>query len=251
MITLINLWGPFSIQSYGTMIVLGIITTLFFIKRDKQLAALIPFNRLLDLVTFIIIAAIIGGRALFILETDEDIKFLQALSIWRGGFSVLGSIITTLIVTPLYLYIKKISIIPLLDRIAIYAPLLLSISRLGCFLAGCCYGKPSNVSWTITYTNSDSLAPLHQALHPTQLYSTLALFCIFILFYIIRNNKHPKGYFLGNFLFFIGLERYLVDFLRGDSLPTSTSYSQTQLVAVCLMAIGLLIKTFAINKEKK
>jgi phosphatidylglycerol---prolipoprotein diacylglyceryl transferase len=248
---LFHLYGPLAIQTYGFFIVVGIIVGLFFIKRDKPLMSKLSFDQVLNLTTLIIVFGVIGARLLFLAEHGAD-SFLQAIAVWDGGLSVFGSVLINLIVIPLYLRSKKISIMFILDRIAIYVPLVHAIARLGCFFAGCCYGKPSTGWWTITYTHPDSLAPLNQSLIPTQLLSALGLFCIFLYLYYYRNYQSKRsGYLFGSYLWMSGVLRLILDSLRAGHTPWFLQFSHNQVIAFIVMYIGLVIIGNAQRKFKK
>jgi len=221
---LIHLWGPFSIQSYGLLIVIGIlISTWLFLRNPRRMSILSKdqFNKLLMVA---IISAIVGGRILYVMENNDIGNVADIFKIWEGGFSLLGSIIAILIALPLYLKYIRVPVIPFFDLAAIYAPLLQSIARIGCFFAGCCYGVETNVPWAIVYKDPHSIAPLFKKMHPTQLYSSFLLFMIFLfmVFYASKRLKKP-GQLICTYLAFAATERFLTDFLRADRTLLSQS----------------------------
>jgi phosphatidylglycerol:prolipoprotein diacylglycerol transferase len=166
--------------------------------------------------------------------------------VWDGGFSILGSIMGILFCMPIYLKIKKIPVLPYFDLIALFAPLLQAISRLGCLCAGCCHGIPCTKTWCITYTDSLSLAPLGISLHPTQLYSSLALFSIFLLLYFyVQKHVQRTGLVLCWYLILVGAERFIVDFWRADReffpFDTNQLLSSHQYISLGLILAGFLL----------
>lgn len=110
--------------------------------------------------------------------------------------------------------------IPLLavtDRFAIYAPLAQACGRIGCFIAGCCYGTICDQSWAVMYTDHNVFAPLYIRLHPTQLYSACTLFILFIFLYCFAQKWQLKtGQLTFLYLMLAALERFVIDFWRGD-----------------------------------
>ena len=156
----------------------------------------------------------------------------------KGGFAVLGSLMSILVVAPWYLKKHGIPLFPFLDLIALYAPLLQSISRIGCFLSGCCYGKPTNAWWAVTYTHEACTAPLNIALHPTQLYSAVFLFGIFcFLYYFLQHRVKKEGQLVSAYVFFMAAERYLTDMLRGDQSHFTGSFASSYQVIACVLMI--------------
>lgn len=215
--TLLHIYGTLGIKWYGVCIVTGIIVALFLVQKDAVIKKLMNSHQLENLVTFMILSAVFGGRILYLWELGQPLFSLEALAIWEGGFSVQGAIVTCLSLVPLYLYYQKIPALKSIDRLIIYVPLLQSISRLGCFFAGCCYGKATYMPWHVIYTHPESLAPLNIPLHPTQLYSSALLFFIFCFLYINKDTlSRFQGSLLCLYLAGVGIERFIVDFLRDD-----------------------------------
>lgn len=250
---LLHIYGPFSIQSYGLCIVIGLLLVWYLIRKDSRYNALQLNNKLPDILVCSIGLALAGGRLLYYLVDNHDIQTVgEFFSIWEGGFSLLGTIITLVASLPLLLRWYKIPILPFLDLIAPYAPLLQGVSRIGCFLAGCCYGAPTAVAWAVKYTDRESLAPLYRAIHPTQLYSALLLACTsaFLYFYARDRLKKP-GQLFSLYLMMISIERFVVDFWRADRVfytssthtyfPIVSSLSVHQLTAFALFCGGMIM----------
>lgn len=241
---LIHIYGPLSIQSYGLAIVIAIFVFTASVLRDRKRPTLIDSDRFMSLMVYGIIAGAVGGRLLWILSNMHEIShLLEVASIWEGGLSVLGSIIGILCMLPWYLSYHKIPLVPFLDLIAVYAPLLQSIARLGCFFAGCCYGKLCSHAWAITYTDATTFAPLNQALHPTQLYSALALLLLFlVLYFYARHQFTSPGALFSLYLAGAGCERFIVDFFRADQEWLTTGFrlfSLHQCIALGLICFAL------------
>jgi len=216
--TVIHIWGPLGIQSYGLFVVIGIlVATWLFLKNPKTKSVISKetFNKVLIAT---IVSGIVGGRLLYIFEDPQNLQSLiDIFKVWHGGLSSLGAIAAILLIVPLYLKKLKVPIIPFLDLIAIYAPLIYAIARIGCFFAGCCYGTQVNLPWAVTYTDITSSAPLGITLHPAQLYSSIASFCIFLLLYFVLSKKLQKpGQLLFAYLMLASLERFSIDLVRGD-----------------------------------
>lgn len=215
---LLAIYGPLSINSYGVAIALGILIFLWLIKKNPQAIKLKLNEHILDLMLISIVTGVLGGRLLYMItEPEADISLFNFFSFWDGGFSLLGAVTAIVPVLAYCLHRIQIPILPCLDVVAIYAPLIQSISRIGCFFAGCCYGCTTTYPWGFTYTDPQSMAPLHQALHPAQLYSAISLLGIFALLYFVLQKVFTKpGQLLAAYLFLISIERFSVDFWRAD-----------------------------------
>ncbi len=246
--TLFNVYGPISVHSYGLMIAIGLLIFLYLIKRNPRFHALKLENSIMGILLVGVIAGLVGGRLLFLATAPEAFSGpFDLIAFWQGGFRILGAVIAIILVLPLYLSWLKIPIIQLLDLLAIYAPLLQSISRIGCFLAGCCHGIPTTRPWGIIYTDAQSAAPLYVCLHPTQLYSAIGLMIIFAgMYFFFQHRFERTGQLISIYLALVSLERFLIDFWRGDR-DVETLFSLDQQIAVALFIgaiVGLLISTF-------
>jgi len=256
---LIHIYGPFSIQSYGLLIALGLLLTIWLFKRHPKRKGLLTEDQLVNLIAINTLAGILGGRLLHVIAQWHAFdSWYELFALWEGGFSLMGTVVTILITLPLTLRWYKIPIVPFLDLVALYAPLLQSISRLGCFLAGCCYGMPTSLPWSVTYTDPEGFAPLCVRLHPTQLYSTLVLLVIFLLLYFVIQPRTKKtGMIITWYLVLMSAERFLVDFLRGHREFTAVSgiFSLHQLIALGIFIIScgilVLLHTNMISYSKK
>jgi len=237
---LLHIYGPFFIQSYGFCIALGLLIFGWLLFSDKKRAALVNDDQFHTLLMIGILCGVLGGRLLYF-ATNTSMAWYEFFEFWYGGFAVLGSILAVLFVMPIFFKRYQVPILPVLDRVALYTPLLQSISRIGCFLSGCCYGKQAIVSWAITYTNHECMAPLGVSLHPTQLYSALFLAAIFFFLLWIQRFLKNNGQLLACYLFFGGFERFIVDFFRDDrtySLTPMSFYSDHQIISGALALFG-------------
>jgi len=257
---LLHIYGPLWIQSYGVMIAIGFLVFLFLTLQHPLRKKLIGKEEYLNTLFLGLASGIIGGRLLFIFTDTEAFSdnWMQVFYPWVGGFVVLGSIIGILIIIPFYLRWRGVPILPLLDLAALYAPLLQAIARIGCFLAGCCYGAPApGIWWSVTFTNPHCDAPTHIALHPTQLYMSLASFCIFLIMrYVGRRLLPTPG--LAAFLFLIleNISRFVVDFWRGDRHPIITSLwhdtiTVSQFQYLSLAGLVLAVVGFIVIRTKR
>lgn len=248
---LLHIYGPFAIHSFGLMIVIGLILTLYLLDRDKKLQKLITSAQLSNIINICVISGIIGGRIWFLATNYSEIAvWTDYFTVWNGGLSILGAVIGIAVSLAWYLRSLHLPLFEVIDRFALYAPLLQSISRFGCFFAGCCYGLPTSLPWGIMYTHAQSLAPLHVVMHPTQIYSSSLLFLSFIMLYCFDRYKHTKpGQLITLYIMLTTAERFFVEFWRGDQIfYTECGYfsyiSIQQLLALLLFIIALILFIF-------
>jgi phosphatidylglycerol---prolipoprotein diacylglyceryl transferase len=221
---LLHIYGPFNIYSFSIMLGLGLLALLTLAGRRVAQLGIAQTDTFINGFVESALAGIIGGRILHILrEWHQYTSFTEMVSIWHGGLSILGAILAALFYALWYTKRSRMPLLPALDAVALYAPLAHAIARLGCFLAGCCYGKPTALWWAITYTNPEVVAPLHVQLHPTQLYSSLFFLAIFLFIRFVAYRWCTKsGEIVLMYLMCTSLERGLIDFLRGDRMIDSS-----------------------------
>jgi len=225
---LLHIYGPISINAYGTTIAVALLIFLWLIKQHPTRKSLFAHVDLTQALIVGVLLGIAGGRTLYVLSNLNTIHgLMDIIDFWNGGFSVLGAVLAILFGLPLYLRAHEIPVLPFFDLIAIHAPLLQSISRLGCFFAGCCYGRPTVLSWGVLYRGADTFAPYGVCLHPTQIYSSLILLLIFCVMYFFAQYRLKKpGQLTALYLLLISGERFLVDFWRDDQEYLSSSALQ-------------------------
>lgn len=233
----------FSIKSYGTCIALATLVAIWVAHNNQKLMELICFEKLLDLTFYLLIGGIAGGRLLFLCESGVPLFSYQALAVWQGGLSVSGALISAFLIAVGYLRYNRIELLSTLDQLAPSVALLYSISRIGCFCAGCCHGLQIITPFSVSYTNPASLAATTLPVLPTQLVSSVALFSIFLF---LKNKPQSfSGETISYFLFLIGCERFLVDFIRYDYQPYWHMLSHTQLIACIFMTSGLFLWVYS------
>jgi len=253
---LVHIYGPLSINSYGFMIAIGLIVFLWLANKHPLRKQTMSADAFTDVVLIGVLTATVAGRLLYIATEWHTIKhWTEIFNVWEGGFSLLGSTIGIMLFMPLYLAYRQLPILLCLDIIGLHAPLLIGISRIGCFLAGCCYGASTTVPWATMYTNSDSLAPLHIPIHPSQLYSTgILIGAFFFLRYIYQRVSLLPGQAFMLCLMCIGIERFFIDFFRGDqeffTQPALAVLSIHQwlalgIIATACVAYSILMRPYA------
>jgi phosphatidylglycerol:prolipoprotein diacylglycerol transferase len=228
------------------MIALGLLIFARLVYRHPNRKTIIADNQLFDLLLLGIIAGVGGARLLYLASNWSIIStWTDSINLWSGGLSMLGALLGSLLVIPWFARRHAIPLLPLLDIFALYAPLFESICRLGCFFAGCCFGKATSVIWAITYTDPESAAPLNIALHPTQLYASLtSLIVFFFIYYGLQRIVSRPGQLLAAYLVCTSIERFTIDFLRADqeffSWPLAHFFSIHQWIALGIAACAAI-----------
>ena len=234
--------GPVTIYSYGffiaAAILLGLAVGIRQASKKGLDAQLGP-----DLGFYLILSAIVGARILYVLLKPEHFLThpLQIVMFWKGGLVFVGGAAAAIGVGYLYLRSKGQPFWQWTDAFAPGIALGQGVGRIGCLMAGCCYGKETQLPWAITFTNPLSLAPLHIPLHPTQIYHSLAGFFTFLLLLVTKNRLRGPGQLFGLFLATYGVLRFVIEFYRGDFRGHLGMFSITQWMALAALAAGMLI----------
>ena len=214
--TLINL-GIFSIHTYGLFIAIGFLAGTLLARREALRTGLNP-DTITDLTFYLLIAAIVGSRLFYVFTAPEAFfkNPLEIFKIWKGGLVFFGGFIAALATA--LIFMKKYSL-PIWQTCDLLAPSLALghfFGRLGCFFAGCCYGKQCDLPWAVSFNHPDSLAPIGVLLHPTQLYSSMSNLMIFGILWFWRSRKTFDGQIFWIYILLYGTLRSLIEQLRDD-----------------------------------
>ena len=219
--------GPLTVYSYGVMLALAFVVGIWFATRQARREG-VPANTILDLSLVALITGIIGARILFVLlNLDYYSKHpFESIMFWQGGLIYSGGLILGTLCAILFLKVRRLNIWKVVDICAPSLALGQVVGRIGCFLNGCCFGKP--VSWGIKFPPG-SMASYEQfsqgliksvneyslPVHPTQLYSSLNALIIFLILILVRSRKRFNGELFWLYLLLYAITRFAIEFLRG------------------------------------
>ena len=151
----------------------------------------------------------------------------------------------------LYCMIKKLKFLEYFDLMMPSIALAQGFGRIGCFLAGCCYGKETSGALAITFTNSD-FAPNNVPLIPTQIYSSVLDFVHFLLLLYVAKHKKTDGQVAACYLIFYSIGRFVIEFFRGDIERGSVGIlSTSQFISIFTAAAGVALLTAARVTKKQ
>jgi phosphatidylglycerol---prolipoprotein diacylglyceryl transferase len=243
--------GRFFLPTYGVLVSLGVLVGLWVSVRNSQKQGINPDDAW-NFGILVVLSGIIGAKILYIINDwstyAEHPGEIFSLNTLQAGGVFSGGLVAALVAA--VLYIRKHHMPPLATCDA-FAPGLAighAIGRLGCFAAGCCYGKPTNHFWGVTFTNPVAHAlvgtPLNEALEPTQLFeSAVELANFFVLMWMFERKKFD-GQVFGAYLILYGVARYFLEFIRDDPGRGSVFgglMTGTQLISIFLVITGGLI----------
>jgi len=243
--------GSFNLPTYGLLVSLGVLVGLWISVRNSAKQGIDPENAW-NFGILVVLCGIVGAKILYIINDWStyvahpreifSVSTLQAGGVFSGG--LIGALIAAV------WFIRKHHM-PALATCDAFAPGLAlghAIGRIGCFAAGCCYGKPTTHFWGVTFTNPLASAlvgtPLGVPLEPTQLFeSAVELANFFILMWMLKRKKFD-GQVFAAYVILYGVARYFLEFIRDDPGRGSVFggiMTGTQLISICLVILGGLI----------
>lgn len=215
--TLIKI-GSLSIHTYGVFVVIGFLAGIALAMREARRIGDDPAT-ILDLSFYLLIWAIVGSRIFYIFMNYQDYSGqpLEVIKLWRGGLAFQGGLLASGLTLVWYVRKHHMNLGRLADILAPSVAIGQAFGRIGCFFAGCCYGKEAHVPWAITFNNPESLAPTGIPLHPTQLYHAFSLFVIFLILTGVTRFKRAHGQVAWVYLLLHSVQRFIIEIFRGDT----------------------------------
>jgi phosphatidylglycerol---prolipoprotein diacylglyceryl transferase len=202
----------------------------------------------MDLGIYLIIAALVGAKLMLVVVDFEYFRSQprELLSLVRAGGVFYGGLLAALGVALFLVRRYQLRIWTTADLFAPGIALGHVVGRLGCLMAGCCYGTPTTMPWGITFTNplaaSNVGTPLGIPLHPTQLYDAGAeLLILIILLVTERRGKTFEGRTFWLYMLLYGISRFVVEFYRGDDRGTMMGVSTSQFVSLLVVPLALVM----------
>jgi len=237
--------GPIPIRMYGLMIGIGFLVAVFLASRRAKKEGVEP-ERILDLGVYLLLAAIVGSRLLYVLINLAEFSAnpLDAFAIWKGGLVFYGGVLAAIPVGIWYVRKHNLPVWKTADIIAPFAALGHVFGRLGCFFAGCCYGAVCNGPVCITFHDTHSLAPLGVPLYPTQLMESGGELLIFGVLMVLWHHRKFDGQLFWLYPLMYSVLRFIIEFFRGDTargLYLGGTISTSQIIAVLLFAFSLFM----------
>lgn len=210
--------GPLTIHTYGFFVALGFLIGLSFAVRQAKKEG-ISSQKIIDLGFYILLASIVGSRLFYIFVNPSYYMSnpLDIFKIWEGGLVFYGGV---LLVIPTVIWYVRRNNIGFWQTADVFAPSIAighAFGRIGCFFAGCCYGKfAGSLPWSIIFTNPECLAPNNVPLHPTQLYEAGGEAVNFLILITLRKYKSFNGQLFLAYILIYSVLRFTIEFFRGD-----------------------------------
>ena len=228
--------GSLKLYSYGAFVALGFLAAIWVAAREIDRKG---HDRevFYDMAVWLVVAAVAGARLFHVLIywPYYAANPSEIYRLWNGGLVFYGGLLAALVACLVFLRRRGLPFLPVADAAALGIPLGLAFGRVGCALAGCCYGKPTAAPWGIVFSDPACLAPLHVPLHPTQAYESLAGFAIFGILAATRDRFVTPGMRFWTMLILYGAARSFFEIFRDDPRGFVGPFSESQAVSAVLV----------------
>ena len=243
--------GPLTLYTYGLALVVAFTLVTWLAAKTAhglppQHVAVFP-DQLVDFSGWSLLGGLVGARVFYVLlhwdwfvSSPQDI-----LAIWHGGLVWYGGFLGGLVAGWLYLRAKRLVFLRVVDQFIPFVALGHAVGRIGCFLNGCCYGKPTSSWYGVVFPGQDI------PVLPTQLVEALGLLFLYIL---LRTLQRPTllrrpGWIFSCYLIAYGLLRFLMEFLRGDQTTCWLGLTLQQLISIGTFVVGLFLMNSSLRKS--
>ncbi len=258
--------GPFVVSSYGFMMVVAFIASYFFLQAEGRRLDWEP-ELAQDMVFWAAMGGVAGAKIYYLIENigrgagrnmaglGELFLGLFTLDLQRmaagiqnfgAGLVFFGGLMGGMLAVTLLLHRRQRAWLPMADAVAPVLILGYSFGRVGCFLVGDDYGRPSTLPWALAFPNG--LPPTTELVHPTQIYEILLGLSIFGLLYFLRTRTRFVGQLFSLYLILAGSERFLIEFIR-----TNRRYvfglSGAQLIGILMVLLGAALLYYLPRRE--
>lgn len=242
--------GPLTVRGYGLMVGIGVLAALLVGERRAKKRGL-DGDLIYGLTFTTVFLGFLVAKILFIItEWDNFIKAPMSY-VAGNGFVVFGGIIGGAVVIWAYCKWKKMDFLRYLDLMIPSIALAQGFGRIGCFLAGCCYGKETDSWFGVTFTESQ-FAPNHVKLFPSQLVMSAGDFVLAAILLQYAKKDRTKGKTSALYLMLYSVGRFFVEFTRNDDRGFVGNLSTSQFIGIFIFIVGA-VAFFALipMREKK
>ena len=250
--------GPFHLRWYAVMYVVGyFIGYRLVLARIRRGMSAITQQQLDDLLYYLVVGMLVGARLIYVLVYDFPAYRahpLNAFAVWEGGLSFHGAVLGMAVATLVFARGNKLPFLAVGDTIAVAGTQGLFFGRVGNFINGELYGRPSNVPWAMVFPDD----PLHFPRHPSQLYEGIAEgLLLSAVLWTLDRVSHAQGWYwdgllTGAFLVGYAILRFLLEFTRQPDAQLGFilfgEISMGQILSAVMLATGVIL--LAISRHR-
>jgi phosphatidylglycerol---prolipoprotein diacylglyceryl transferase len=233
--------GSFKIYSYGFLIMIGAIAAFIYMAFQAKKQYGLSFDKSNSLFLYLLLAAVIGGKLFMIFEDPSHYLSKPSALLSPRGFVFYGSLLTAIPVMLWFFKKEKLPALGMLDIMAVTACIVHMLGRQGCFLAGCCYGVPTDSPLAVVFHHPQTMArPIDIPLHPTQLYDSFQIFIILLFLLWMKKRKQFDGQLFLLYLALYAFGRSIIEVFRGDEARgyiIGNWLSNSQFISIVIVSV--------------
>lgn len=246
--------GPFTVHGYGLMMAIAILTAYYMVEYRAKKKGM-DYEKVFPLAVWAVAGGLLGAKLLYLLTRLPALIADPSLIVHslKDGFVVYGSIIGGIIAAWIYCRKSKLDFLEMFDLIVPSVALAQGIGRIGCLLAGCCYGMPVSAKNPIGIVfHTSAYAPNDIPLLPTQIISSLLNFVHFGILMLLSKKLKARGQLAGCYLVFYSTGRFILEFFRGDLIRGNVgSLSTSQFISIFMCLAGLFMVSVLPKLQRK
>ncbi len=264
--------GPgylFEVHNYGVLVAFGFAVGIYLASRQARREG-IPAYVILDMAFWILIAAMVGSRILFIIVNMDDYiaQPVNLIKIWQGGLVFYGGLMGAVLAAWRYTQKHRLNFFKIADVMIPSVAIGHVFGRLGCFTAGCCHGIPTGIKgFGAVFTEAGTVVArnhlLGVPLHPTQLYEAGGELVIFLVLIFLRRRKRFHGELFIAYLVMYPILRSIVEMFRGDyergmllqidlfGGPQPDILSTSQLISLLMAVGGIVLLNYLLRQRNR
>lgn len=243
-------WGFLHIRSYGLMLAAAfLVGTWLGLRESKRLG--LDEDKVVNIILIVLIASVLGARALYVMEHVQEFRreWVTVVALWQGGLTLYGGIVAGTAAGLMAARQFGLPMWSVADALTPSVAIGAGIGRIGCYLNGCCYGRPTTLPWGVAFP-ADSYPGLefgNALIHPSQLYLAGVSVFLFLLTWWLRTRLRVPGTLFWLFIVLFALARIPIDFTRAYE-PEATllragalAITESQLTSFAFALFGLLM----------
>jgi phosphatidylglycerol:prolipoprotein diacylglycerol transferase len=243
-------WGFLHVRSYGLMLAVAFLVGTWLALREARRVGL-DEDKLVTMILVVLVSSVLGARMLYVIEHIQEFRreWGSVLALWQGGLTLYGGVVAGTAAGLVAARRLGLPVWVAADALAPSFALGTMFGRVGCFLNGCCYGRPTTLPWGVVFP-PDSFAGLefgNAAVHPSQLYFALAGLGLFGLAWWLRKRLTVPGTLFWTVVALFALIRIPLDLTRAYEPESifahvgSFDVTESQLTSVALALFGILM----------
>ncbi len=253
----------FPVRSYGLMVFLGALAAVLLLRREATRRGWDP-AKVTDIAILTVLCGLAGARLFFFIQFyDSNFRgepWFSLFKVWEGGLVLYGGIIGGFLVMVIAIWRAGYHTLEYLDAVAPSVTIGIAFGRIGCFLNGCCWGGTCSPDFPLgvqypegspaVINRLQEQLPADVYFHPTQLYSSVAAVMLTGILYLIQQKRLPTGTVAASFFLLYGLNRFLIEMIRGDHGVEAGELTVSQKVSVGIFVAGLSLLTYSIKRRE-